>query len=203
MGRKARNRERERMEDLARKYENEAASIAVHQRRQFRDRYQPLLVRERDRLLNQESPAGLFRGRANADLAQQFADADTGLLGLRNPAATHARSSAMAEQAGKANAAALGAWNRSASDVIAGGRNQAMSAAGGLADAARISGSAAASTAMARLRMKQDKQNALFGMGRNLLGAGLGNYIASGKFFDFGHGSPGANRAAALGRIFL
>ena len=204
-------RENKRMEDLAKRYEREAASVAVHQRRQFQDRYRPLLLRERDRLLSQESPAGVFRGRANADLARQFQAADTGLAGLRAPAAQYARASAMSEQAGKARAAAQGQWNEQAANVVAGGRNQAMQGASGLASAARITGSAAASTAMSRLQLKQAKERAMIAVGKAAFQSLSGNYLAggtpqpsTGSPFNFqSFGRPGGGLLTAFDQLVL
>ena len=145
--------------------EKASASVAMAEYRYFKDNYDPLLQKMRDKSMK-EDPGVTLRGRANADTMQALTSQPT-YQQTQNTDATGDMAQAYQGQLGQANTAAKSVQNQMRTNVLGTARGQAADAQTGMAQASRLG----TSQALARAQAKQQVASAKFNAAGQLAGA--------------------------------
>jgi hypothetical protein len=152
--------------------EKASASVAMAEYEYFKQKYDPLLQKMRDKSLTEDVQSGL-RGRANADTMQALSRPT--MQTATSSSAAGDMSAALTGQLGVANNAAKQVQNQMQTNVLGTARGQAADAQTGMAQASRLATSEALERARANQQVAQSKMSALAQVGSTLVFQGLDN----------------------------
>ena len=159
-----------------------AASIALQRYNQFKTKYQPVLIKMRDKAM-QNGTVSLARGRGNADAMQALtANMPTPQMTAAPDTGTEV-ASGLAGQLGRATKQGRAVDNELGSSVLAMANQQAGTATQGLSALARIETSDALAAAQRKQQESAAKWDAALSLGSAALSTGLRNKNSGGKFF--------------------
>ena len=160
-----------------------AASIALQRYNTFKTKYQPLLVKMRDKA-ESDGLIKIARGRANADTMQTL-QAQTPAMRTATTVdeTTGDTGSALASQLEKATAAGTAAKNDMAAGVVSAANQQGATAQSGLQQIARQNTSDALDRAANKMARKEATMQAIGQLGSAFVGTGLRNIGSGGTFF--------------------
>ena len=147
--------------------EKASASVAMAEYQFFKEKYDPLLQKMRDKSM-QEDPGDTLRGRANADTMQALT-AQPSYQQTQSSTATGDMAQAYQGQLGQANTAAKNIQNQMRTNVLGTARGQAADAQTGMAEASRLG----TSQALTRAKAKQQVASAKFNAAGKIAGAAL------------------------------
>lgn len=158
--------------------EKASASVAMAEYQYFKQRYDPLLQKQRDESLTDRNEITL-RGRANADTMQTLTSSPTYAL-TQNADATGDLAQAYQGQLGVANNAALDIKNKRQLSTLGTARGQAADAQTGMGNASRLKTSAA----LERARGKQMVADSKYKAAGQVAGAAISGANELGLFGD-------------------
>lgn len=157
--------------------EKASAGVATAEYEYFKQKYDPLLQKMRDKSMSEDIRSTL-RGRANADTMQALSAPS--YERATNLSAAGDMAAATTGQLNEANVAALGVQNKMQTGVLGTARGQAADAQSGMAQASRLATSEALDRARARQQVAEAKVAALAQVGSSLAFQGIENRATSG-----------------------
>lgn len=152
--------------------EKASASVAMAEYEYFKQKYDPLLQKMRDKSLTEDVQSGL-RGRANADTMQALSTPS--IQQANNTTAAGDMAQALTGQLGVANTTAKRVQNSMQTNVLGTARGQAADAQTGMAQASRLATSEALERARANQQVAQSKVAALAQVGSTFVAQGIDN----------------------------
>ena len=159
--------------------EKASAAVAMAEHKYFKEKYDPLLQKERDASMNDDS-ARVLKSRANADTMQTLAGKAS-----YDRAATAAsggdEAQAYQAQLGQAATTGLDIKNKRKLAVLGAARGQQSDASGFMTSAANMSASRALTKAAAKQTERSAKTAMLGQIGTAVLKQGIKNKLSKGK----------------------
>lgn len=171
--------------------EKTSASVAQAQYNNFKQKYDPLLLKMRDQSLS-DNPTRIARGRANADTMQTLTAQPT-LRQATDVGSAGALAGGLTSQLGQATAIGKGIQAKDQTNVLGTRLGQTADAQSGMSQLARMQTSEGLARAANRQAVAQSKYDAAGQIVGTAIGQGLGNLGSGdgGKFFTPVGGADG------------
>lgn len=172
--------------------EKASAAVALAEHRYFKEKYDPLLQKMRDKSKNDDS-ADVLRGRANADTMQTLAGGASYDRAV-NAASGGSEAQAYQAQLAQADKAGLKIKNDMQLGVLGTARGQAADAQTGMAAAANMGASRVLTKAAAKQQVRAAKTAAAGQIGTSLIMQGAKNMQSEGEKQKVGKDGKGITK---------